>query len=217
VESLDPNQAREELERILSEKEYQVYYKSNQNFLMDLLDRIQRWLESVLEKLFPNIEIQPQTPEWMSYGVAAIGITIIVILLILVARSFIREGRFKKQPVATTDELVSSTAQHLQKGQQLADNGEYRFALRHVFLAYILYLDEKNLIEARAWKTNLEYHQELSERLQHTAEVFYSFSKVFEEVMYGKRPITKDDYEQYVKQVTDWMDSNDRDAEGGTA
>jgi len=102
------------------------------------------------------------------------------------------------------------TAQeHLAQAHKLAEEGNYRLALRSLLLGFILYLDQNHKIEAKAWKTNWEYYAELSDRAPQLANSFYTLAIKFEEAMYGGRPIARDDYWIYFNQVHKWIHEGD--------
>ncbi|HWJ02783.1 MAG TPA: DUF4129 domain-containing protein, partial [Verrucomicrobiae bacterium] len=188
---------REELQGILAGKEYQVYYRENQNFFLDLLQRLKNWLNSILKNLFPQADIAKTTVDWLAYGIAAVGIFLLLLMLYLLGSRFVRQGHVKRKRLDLAKELTLTARHHLGEAHSLAGQGEYSIALRHLFLGFILFLNQQRWIEAKAWKTNWEYHAELKNYAPHLADFFTSLAVKFEEAMYGGRPITRDDYWLY--------------------
>jgi hypothetical protein len=201
LKTIDPKQANHELEKILAEKQYQIYYRKDQNTLADLLDSLQAWINRHLAKLLPEQEFRDDVSEWISYGMVGVGIFVVLFLLILFSSRVVREKRFYAKPVVTEQELELSTKSHLREAEQYYEAGDLRQALRHLFLAYLLYLDEKKWIEARAWKTNGEYEGELQETQRDRAAEFRKFAHTFEATWYGGRQVTADSYLDYRNQV----------------
>jgi hypothetical protein len=201
LKKIDSLEAREELEVILAQKEYQVYYVKEKNTLQDLLERLQDWLSRLFSNFTPNIEVAENASEWVSYGMVAVGIGIVILLIVIFSSRMVRENRYFSKPLGTQEELVLSSQSHLKEADRLFAQGNLRSALRHQFLALILYLNEIQLIEARVWKTNGEYIDELD---QHTPELVDRFKKIaltFEATWYGGRVIATEDYLDYQDQV----------------
>lgn len=201
MKNIDPLKAKEELEEILSQKEYQVYYRQDKNTLADLLERLQDWLNRYLTKFFPKAEFTEDASEWISYGMVGLGIAIVLLLLVMFSSRVVRENRFFSKPVGTEAELVLSPQSHLIEAENRSGEGDLRSAIRHLFLAYLLHLDQNKWIEAKAWKTNGEYLDELQEARAEIAKTFRVLATQFEATWYGGRPISNEDYREYRQQV----------------
>ncbi|MHC0037601.1 DUF4129 domain-containing protein [Pseudoneobacillus sp. C159] len=201
LKTIDPNQAKDELEKILAEKQYQIYYRQDQHTLADLLERLQAWINRHLAKLLPEQNFRDDVSEWISYGMVGAGIFVVLFLLILFSSRVVREKRFYAKPVGTEQELELSTKSHLNEAEQHYAAGDSRTALRHLFLAYLLYLDEKQWIVARAWKTNGEYIEELEILQRDRAAEFRKLAHTFEATWYGGRQVTAESYLDYRNQV----------------
>jgi hypothetical protein len=196
---------KEELQGILAGKEYRVYHRENQNLLKDLLNRLKDWLYSILKNIFPQADIAQKTSEWLSYGLAVLGALFLCFLLYLLLSRFVRQGRVNPQRMSMAKGLTLTVQHHFGEAQSLADREEYALAVRHLFLGFILHLDQNRWIEAKAWKTNWEYFAELKVRAPKLANSFTSLAVKFEEAMYGGRPISRDDYWLYHNQVSRWI------------
>lgn len=204
---LDANQAREELADLLNTNEYQVYYNESKGFLQILWEKAKDWIAEQLEKLFPAIE---------SAGNAAssilIGLIIIILLLLGLALFFIiRSTRRKrmlrnKKPLQSLKEMNWTYQRHLAEAEKQEGLGKYTVATRHMFLALLLYFHEKEWLEAKIWKTNWDYYDELSKINQQYAEQFYDLALFFDEVTYGETSVKKEDYLQFKNGVIDWLD-----------
>ncbi len=193
---------REDLQGILAGQEYQIYYREHQNILLDLLNRLRDWLYSILKNIFPQADAAQRASESLAYGLAALGVLLIFLMLFLLVSRFVRHGRVHPKRMGTSKSLSQTVQHHLVEAHRLADQGEYAPALRYLFLGFILYLDQNRWIEAKAWKTNWEYFAELNARSPQLANCFTSLATKFEEAMYGGRPISRDDYRLYHNQVS---------------
>ncbi|MHB8126110.1 MAG: DUF4129 domain-containing protein [Desulfitobacteriaceae bacterium] len=192
---------REDLQGILATKEYQLYYHENQNILLDLLKRLKNWLYSILKAIFPQADFAQRTSEWLSYGIAILGVLLFFLLLFLLLARFVRQGRVNPKRAGISKRLTRTVQQHLAEAHRLTEQTEYSLALRHLFLGFIVYLDQNQWIEARAWKTNWEYYAELMDHAPQLANSFNTLAIRFEETMYGGRSIAMADYWSYHNQV----------------
>lgn len=206
LNSIDPIDARKELEKILSNQEYRIYdQEDSANILQRWLERFGKWLNEILHNLFPNANITETTAEWIIYGLTLVMLLLSIFLFIKLWKSFVRERRYDSKPIGTAEDLALSSSHHFHKADQLTEQGEFRLALRHVFLAFILYLDQHHWVDAKPWKTNWEYYEELQNRHSVLTEPFNQLAIKFEEVVYGGRSIQLDDFLVFRKQVDEWM------------
>ncbi len=203
---LNPEYARNKLEEILSSEEYQIYYqKEQQNILSLLFDRFKHWIYEMIKDIFPNLDLALKASEWLTYGIVGIGILLIILFIYLLWTRFVRETRSISKPFGSAEDLTMSETAHMKEADILAAEGEFPLALRHVFIAFILYLDVKKWLKATPWKTNWEYYDELNERDPKIAEDFYLLAVKYEETIYGRHTISMEDYLFQRKQVERWM------------
>ncbi len=195
---------REELQGILAGKEYRIYYRQQQNLLLELLKRLRDWLYSILHNIFPQADVA-RASEFLAYGIAALGVLLVGLLAFLLFSRFVRQGRVHAKPARISPGHLPTVQRHLAEAQTLAEQGEYAAAFRSLFLGYILYLEQNRWIEAKAWKTNWEYCAELNANAPRLAFSFTSLAVQFEEATYGGRPISGDDYWLYHNQVKRWV------------
>lgn len=201
----DVNQAKEQLENILNQKEYQVYYEDNRNFLEVWWDAAKSWLADLLSNLFSSFE----PSSGMAGTILILTVVVLVVLLIvfLAGRSYRRKRLFRdNKPLQSSKEISWSFHNHLAEARKQEDLQQFSAAARHLFLALLLYFHEKEWLEARIWKTNWEYYDELRKVSQGGAEHFYNLALVFDEVAYGERTIEQMEYIQYKNSVMNWLE-----------
>lgn len=126
-------------------------------------------------------------------------IAIFLVLLILY-KLFINKGVFRKKltanslteieekepvfvPVSNLDTLVN----------QSVKAGDYRLAVRYLFLKTLRHLFDKGLLQQSADKTNFQYVHELEENRR---KEFSSLVLTYEYVWYGHQHIGRDQYDQ---------------------
>lgn len=101
-------------------------------------------------------------------------------------------------PVNLADE--SLTADHLPESEWLAladewmNKGDFRLALRAMYLAALNYLSARELVSLRRWKSGLDYRRELARRTRSKPELPAKFSQsvaIFEAGWYGHHPVDR--------------------------
>lgn len=101
-------------------------------------------------------------------------------------------------PVNLADE--SLTADRLPESEWLAladdwmEKGDFRLALRAMYLASLNYLSSRDLVSVRRWKSGLDYRRELARRARSKPEVPLAFSRsvaIFEQGWYGRHAVDR--------------------------
>lgn len=96
----------------------------------------------------------------------------------------------------TADQLPRN--RWLEIAQELIAQGDYRLALRALFLAELSYLAEEGMIRLARHKSNYDYRCELSRRGDSSAEVLEAYQRsatLFDGVWYGERPVGQNEVE----------------------
>ncbi|WP_416147259.1 DUF4129 domain-containing protein [Salipaludibacillus sp. HK11] len=201
--------AKKKLEEIISEQEYQVYQDDSEGFLQSIINDVLTWLADRLSFSFGGSE-----------GFTGI-VSVIVVLLIVILLGFIliKVGRVvtRKKMNRTTkplDQMLEidwSYHDHLKAADEQENAGEYTIATRHMFLALLLYFHDLRWLEAKVWKTNWEYYEELRGVNAKAADFFYHFVLFFDQITYGKRIVTKAEFTDYRSETMKWLASRDQD------
>ncbi|WP_144548128.1 DUF4129 domain-containing protein [Bacillus sp. X1(2014)] len=195
------DKARGDLEEILKGKEYRVYYESK-GLIATWWDKAKEWIATQLEKLFPAIDSASKVS-----GTILIAIIVLIVFLLVLAAFFVirntRRNRIlrKQKPLQSRKEMNWTSQRHLEEADKLESLEEYTSSARHLFLALLLSFHEKGLLEARIWKTNWDYYDELRKVDQFKTEQFFQFAQLFEEVTYGERTVGKEEYIQFHHEI----------------
>ncbi|CAH2713706.1 hypothetical protein BACCIP111895_00860 [Neobacillus rhizosphaerae] len=211
---LDANKAREELKDILETREYQIYHNNTKGLMEALWEKAKQWIAEQLLKLFPSFESASSAS-----GPILIAIIIVVIILLTMAALFMMPtiSRNKmlrnKKPLQSKKEINWSYQRHLIEAKKQEDLTEYTLSTRHLFLALLLYFHEKNWLEARIWKTNWDYYEELRKVNQQWAVQFYDLAAFFDEVTYGERKVQKDECLQFQTEVRKMLGEHEQTLE----
>lgn len=170
-----------------------------------LLERSIKWLGDLFDKWFGK----PKEPrlgddelgwfarntDWILLLLAAVFLAVIVVL-------WMRRRRAPATAAATAaatpvvdvaDERTSADAlpesEWIRLAESLITQGDFRLALRALYLASLRYLSERRLVTIQFWKSGAEYRQELARRARATPQVemvFAGNNLVFERVWYGR-------------------------------
>lgn len=187
------------LNKVLARPEFQ-YRDGEQNLIQKilqwLLDRLARVLEFLFGDVGGGMAIPPQV---------SIPVTFLIILAILgfvfrdTLRNLFREVDLVDETQAEHEILSARLAG--QKADELSRAGDYRHALRYLYLSALLLLDERGLLRYNRTQTNREYlrqvrsRPDLSEHLKFVVDTF-------DRVWYGFQPINESSYSQYAQHVS---------------
>jgi len=186
------------------------------------LERFGNWISSLLPKKsagktdVPSARA-PSSFDWMAalQGVAYVLLGAVAILLLVLAWKIWRQNRHVPQlpvPAVLPDVVPDLRDENVQASHLPSDGwldlarrqraaGEWRLALRALFLATLARLAHERLLTLTKFKTNLDYERELRRRAQSRAEAVEGFQRrrrEFEEVWYGAG-------ETGVAQVDAWL------------
>jgi hypothetical protein len=204
------NDARDRIDEILNEKEYRIYYDESRNVFQEWWNKVKEWLADLLESLFPAIESGSGAADVVLILVILAAILLVGIAVFLLVRNQTRKAKFNKhKPLHSVEELNWTYQKHLREAIKYEENEHFSPATRHLFLALLLFFHEKEWLEARVWKTNWEYYDELRIVNQSWAVQFYDLALVFDEVTYGEYEIDRAEYSQFREKVFIWLDAKD--------
>jgi hypothetical protein len=206
MKMLDPSKARDTLEEILNRKEYKVYENGSKGFLETWWEKAKEWVANQLSKLFPSMESASNASGPVLIAIITLGVLFFFIFAFFMVRTSRRNRLFReKKPLQSRKEMNWTYPKHLLEAKKQEEAGEYSLATRHVFLALLLFLHEKEWLVARIWKTNWEYYEELRKVHQQRAEQFFHLADFFDEVSYGERKVNSEEYKKFSIEVNRWL------------
>ncbi|NMH70844.1 DUF4129 domain-containing protein [Bacillus sp. RO3] len=204
---LNENKARDQIKEIMDSKEYQEYDRESQGPLASWWEKAKEWLSKQLEALFPSFEPTGGAASGILITLVVIAVAILLIVAFYSIRGSVRKRRFRmNKPLQSMNELEWSYDRHFEEAQNQEELDDYSKATRHIFLALLLYFHEKEYLEARVWKTNWEYYDELRKVNQEWADRFYKLALLFDEVAYGERTVDEEEYLPYKQEALGWLD-----------
>ena len=183
--------------------------KKIRNWITKLLE----WLEGMLPK--PDKQTEKSKGNWIT-PVRLVLTILLILLLAILAYIFVRIWQRRRiRPVEIvsavavptpdlTDESVKaddlSTSRWLAVAGELAEKGEFRLAMRALYLATLAHLADCELLTIEVYKSNREYERELKRRAHEHKELLAVFStslNFFERAWYGMYRIARPDFDDF--------------------
>ena len=185
------------LESILQRSEFQWNRPLSpiEQWWNDLWAKINDWFN----KLFGQSSVTIPIPGEVFTIVA---IVLLAFVLLYIFRSlfadFIVDAAMDEEQMAGDELLTAETA--LQKAKDISRGGDYRAAVRYLYLSALLTLDERGLLRFDRSKTNREYLRSVAAFPQLSVPL-RDVIEVFDRVWYGFHSIDEDDFQHYVQKV----------------
>ena len=165
------------------------------NWLADLYDRFLNFLGQILSGT-ANLVYQGRN----LLKVAAVLLFLLVLFFISrsLSRSLTQEAELAAEEGANDEMLTSKGA--LKRAESLSMQGDYRNAVRYLYLSSLLVLDEQGLMRYDRSRTNREYLRSVSSKPE-LAKQLQDVIDVFDRVWYGFEKVDEQSYQSYVKHV----------------
>ena len=196
--SAAPADARERLQRMLDQPPFkQPDAPQTPAWLREFFD----WLGRVLENAFrPLGRISPTGGRTVAWVIALIGAALLVGVLIYLLRG-LRRGVVASAQVDDDDPAANLTAKTaLDQAGGLARGGDYRTAVRYLYISALLWLDERDILRYDRALTNREYLERVRDNPA-LRERMVPIVETFDRVWYGHLPIDANSFAAYQKQV----------------
>ena len=192
-----PADALEQLRRILAAPPYaQQEAPTPPSWLLSFLDWLGRLLEALLR---PIANVPPGSVTPLAWCVLVIGVLMILAVLLYLLRG-VRAGMLATaQVIDPAEEYISST-EAVSQATLLARAGDYRMAMRYLYLTALLRLDERKLLRYDRALTNREYLLRSRENPALRAAL-EPVIETFDRVWYGHAALDEATFQSYWQQV----------------
>jgi Domain of unknown function (DUF4129) len=194
-----PPDARERLKQILDNPPFKqpAADPNAGSWWRDFWDWVGRVLEALLRPVGSAMRPASQALGWAILAIGGLLLAgVIGYLLLGLHRNMAAEAR-----AAADDPEAGLTARSaLDQASEIARSGDYRTAMRYLYLSALLWLDERDLLRYDRALTNREYldhlhdNAALRERLRPVVETF-------DQVWYGHAPLDAQSFALYRAQV----------------
>ncbi len=193
------------LDEVLSQPEFQWQERTPSKLAL-WWERVKQQVAEWLRKIF-NIEESSDgvivTLPFGPYLVTLVSAVLLMLALAYVLRD-LQVGLSTETALEAEDAagepLTSGAA--LQKARTFSTGGDYRTAVRYLYLSTLLLLDERGVLTYDRALTNREYARGLASA-PHLARLFSSVVDVFDRVWYGEQPLDRATYEDYAEKITE--------------
>ena len=187
----DPQVLRE-LDSVLQDPRF----RQNQS----LWSIVRDWLQSLALRLLTMVIGSGSFNPVIAWGFAALFLALVAVVVFLAGRGALGRMVVDVRPASTAERPIQSAAT-LDRAEQEAAAGDYRLALRYLFLAIMLALQERGMLELRPGLTNHEYLAALRTAVEsgrdNALQDFPSLQRLVEEfdrIWYGHRPFGAADF-----------------------
>ncbi len=169
-------------------------------WLQSIWNRLLTWFNNLLDRIFGNRSISINPSAWSPLGILSLGIFLFI--LYFAARSIfgdlISEGSLRENGDDADKKLTAQSA--FEKAQMLSRDGDFRSAVRYLYLSSLLLLDERGLLRYDHSKTNREVLRSVADSPE-LAQPLQDVVEVFDDVWYGYHTLDEDSFKHYSKRV----------------
>jgi hypothetical protein len=156
------------------------------------------WWYELIERLFSFLPEEVgwlgTVLEWLFYAVMIIAIVVVSVIL---AKRFGKLPSFARNhdvPMETQSRIDDEAVK--MQAYEFARAGDYRQAIRYLYLSLLLYLDKAGLLTYDMSKTDAEYVSEAHRSMGDEAPRFKSLTLFFERKWYGMEESSPGDFRQ---------------------
>jgi hypothetical protein len=138
------------------------------------------------------------------------GALLFALALFFIARSLshnlVREAQLAAEGNESDETLTSKSA--FKRAETLSMQGDYRNAIRYLYLSSLLVLDEQGLMRYDRSRTNREYLRSVSSKPE-LEKPLHDVIDVFDRVWYGFEGVDEQTYQSYVERVDDLRETKE--------
>ena len=186
-----------------------------------LRTRVMQWLDDLLGRLFSNINTdQNFAIDGASYNLSAIpivfmviGIILLVVAAIAVFRALRRSRMTEYYDLSDIFEELAQKNYSVTELIELSDNAQNRrLAIRYRYIAALLALNEKQIIEIKPSATNAIISRQIAESSPALAPVFERAADWFQRAWFGYKNISDIAYQDFASAIDSILLCGDVDA-----
>ena len=191
---------RQTLDEILAQPEF-IYEEPE-------LSPLAQWWQEVRRRIFDGLirifgeRSGTVSAQFVNYALTITGTIILIIILYRISQWLLADFAIRSVDIPDRDEAdeILTADSALARAQELSGAGDYRTAVRYLYLSTLLLLEERGLLRYDRSLTNREYLRYLSSNPDLSATL-RRIIDIFDRVWYGYQPLEKKEYDQYVLQV----------------
>lgn len=167
-------------------------------------DPIGEWIQMMWDKFFAWLDSLMGDKEIVLPREPLIFAAVLILLAVLafafrdLFTDLVKETNVNSDGEESDLNLTSETA--FRKAQSLSGQGEYRTAVRYLYLSSLLLMEERGILRYDRSRTNREYLRSVSSH-PNLAKPLRSVVDVFDRVWYGFEPLDESSYKKYMDEV----------------
>lgn len=185
------------LETILADDAYQ--YRQEPSWLAQRWRELNEWFNQNVLRYFPGLNDPALDLAEIVLLVAAV-VALAAVLYYVFRDLFTDFVASAALPPDAGDAAALSADAALQRAQDLSGGGDYRTAVRYLYLSALLLLEERDLLRYDRSLTNREYLRSLAGRPR-LAAALRDVIEVFDRVWYGFQSLDAAEYDWYRQRV----------------
>ncbi len=172
--------------------------------LAELWDRLTAGFRRWLARLLPAGGALTLQTRWLGYAFTAVCLLALALVLAYMLRGLARDvvDEAELHTAAGADEESLTAERALQQARQHSTQGDYRTAVRYLYLSSLLLLIERGLLLPDRSLTNREHLRRVADRPE-LARPLREVVEVFDRVWYGYQPLDAADYQRYANRVAE--------------
>ena len=192
------------LETILAQAEFQWQADDQPSPLALLWQRLLGYFWDFISRFLPEEAVITADNALIRYLFTTLGSLILILALAFIFRelllNLVDESELTADLETDLEILTADTA--LNRAQTLSAGGDYRTAVRYLYLSSLLLLDERGLLRYERSQTNREYLRSIA-HLPTLAAILHDVIEVFDQVWYGYQSLDQASYAQYAARVAE--------------
>ncbi|MCP4427978.1 MAG: DUF4129 domain-containing protein [Chloroflexi bacterium] len=199
-QSIHSGEDIESLNQILARPEFQWPETRPSPFQQGLARLWERWQE-FLWRLWPEGDGATTINGRIFNILAALALALVLFFALRdLAFDFVADANISGVGLVEDETLTAESA--LNRAQNLSQIGDYRTAVRYLYLSTLLILEERGLLRYDRSRTNREYLRSVAQQPE-LAAILRDVIDVFDRVWYGFQPLDEAAYAHYADQVED--------------
>ena len=175
---------------------------------INLQERIREWLNETLVNFFANLnlEINPPTFSYnldaISLAFIAIGVILTVVAAIVIYRTYRGRRRTQHHDLSDIFEELSRKNYSVAELINLSDTADdRRLAIRYRYIAALLSLNERQIIEIKPSATNALILQQVKTATPALLPAFECTADVFQRAWFGYKDVGDETYQKFTHSV----------------
>ncbi len=192
---------KKNIEAILSSKEFTNKSKNKGviELLTSMIKDIYRWFQEKFSNLnismpsgtFLNREISPQTLFLVKILASATICAMVAYLLYFIFKNVKISKRIKNTELSQLLTKLKDPEEVQRRALEYSKIGDFRQAIRFLYISLLLYLNEINIIKINETKTNKQYLNEVMDSGFQWWKLIADFTNIFNVCWYGNKDIDK--------------------------